>query len=195
MKPNASRPTLAPPGAGLPLPELVVARILFALQRALFSRDTFVRRLEEERARIDALVISCPLERRGERVLIPRIKGLEDSSRHWSVWMTLDHLRITNEAFAGIIKALSMGNVPPGRASTAAVKPSPEADAAVETTYQHSYDNLLRVIGSVKVWPKNPRYEHPWFGQLDASGWQALAALHMSIHRKQIERIIRGFYG
>jgi hypothetical protein len=31
-------------------------------------------------------------------VLIARPRGLEDSSRYWSVWMTLDHLRIVHLA-------------------------------------------------------------------------------------------------
>jgi hypothetical protein len=34
------------------------------------------------------------------------------------------------------------------------------------------------------------RYEHPWFGPLDAFGWHALAAGHIRIHREQIERIV-----
>ena len=34
------------------------------------------------------------------------------------------------------------------------------------------------------------RHAHPWFGPLDAAGWHAMAAMHMGIHRKQIERIL-----
>ena len=35
-------------------------------------------------------------------------------------------------------------------------------------------------------------YAHPWFGPLDARGWQALAAFHLDLHRVQIERILAG---
>ncbi|MBX3389322.1 MAG: hypothetical protein KF691_07680 [Phycisphaeraceae bacterium] len=41
-----------------------------------------------------------------ERVLIPRLRGLEDSSRYWSVWMMLDHLRIVNSQVAMVIASL-----------------------------------------------------------------------------------------
>ena len=34
------------------------------------------------------------------------------------------------------------------------------------------------------------RYRHPWFGPLDAAGWHALAATHMGVHRRQLERIL-----
>jgi len=70
------------------------------------------------------------------RVLIDRLPGLEDSSRCWSVWMTLDHLRITNAAFAEVITQLRNGQIPPGKASTAAVKPSETANAFVDATYE-----------------------------------------------------------
>jgi hypothetical protein len=32
---------------------------------------------------------------------------------------------------------------------------------------------------------------HPWFGPLDAQGWHCLAAMHHTIHRRQVERIIK----
>ena len=183
-------PSLAPPGAGLPFPESLVARVLFAAKRRLGSRDAFASQLRAERERLGQLVAAVPHERRGERVLIPRLRGLEDSSRHWSVWMTLDHLRICNEAFAGVIQALVAEKVPPGRASTADVKPSPAADAAVEAAFATACASLEKVAHSA---PGDLRtrstFVHPWFGALDAFGWLALAAHHMAIHRRQVEAI------
>ena len=96
--PNA--PTLAAPGAGLPAPELWIARVLFALKRLFGSREAFTARFEQERAAIRQLLSTSDPARRGQQVLIPRLRGLEDSSRFWSVWMTLEHLSITNSIFA-----------------------------------------------------------------------------------------------
>jgi hypothetical protein len=87
-----TEPKLAAPGAGLPKGELFIARLLFALQRWIGTRDSFTARFLEERQAISSLVRSCNNESAARRILIRRPPGLEDSSRNWSVWMTLDHL-------------------------------------------------------------------------------------------------------
>ena len=185
-------PQLAPPGAGLPIIELGVARLLFALTRRRGNRNTFVTKFKQEREAIRALVDSCPESQRGERVLITRLRGLEDSSRNWSVWMTLDHLRITNTAFIRVITALTQGRVPPGEASTAAVKPSATVTAAVEADFERSCDGVLAAMTDTTKLKTQLRFAHPWFGPLDAFGWAAMAGMHMGIHRAQIQSILRG---
>lgn len=186
----ADEPQLAPPGAGLPAAELLIARALFAWRRWRGNGESFTALFRRERDTIRSLVAGCDPSLRGKRVLIERPRGLEDSSRNWSVWMTLDHLRITNLAFARVIHALTSGHVPPGRASTAAVKPDAAVTAAVEAEYEQSCDGVLVAVEAVTEWKTPLRYEHPWFGPLDASGWHALAGTHMRIHRGQLERII-----
>lgn len=189
---TSTDPQLASPGAGLPTIELWFARLLFVLTRLRGSRETFVARFEQERAAIRALVDSCPATQRGEQVLITRLRGLEDSSRNWSVWMTLDHLRITNTAFARVINALTHGKVPPGKASTAAVKPSPSVTATVEADFEHSCDGVLAAITEASDLKTRVRFAHPWFGPLNALGWAAMAGTHMGIHRVQIQSIMAG---
>lgn len=183
-------PRLAPPGAGLPLPELLVARVIFAVRRARGSAASFTRDFTTERARVAALVGPCSATSAAKRVLTPRLRGLEDSSRHWSVWMTLDHLRIVHGAISGVIASLARGVVPEGTASTAAVKPSPAVTAAVVATYEASCDSLLSTVANAGELRTGARYAHPWFGPLDAFGWHALAGMHLAIHRRQIETIL-----
>ncbi len=189
--PDSNKPHLAAPGAGLPGPELFIARRLFVWKRRFGSREGFSRQFESERTAIRDLVAAIPEELKSCRVLIPRLRGLENSSRHWSVWMTLDHLRITNEAFAGVIATLAAGKIPPGKADTAAVKPSPDAGPEVEAAYGTSCSNLAAVIAEIADWKTVPRFPHPWFGPLDAAGWHALSATHLGIHRAQITEIAR----
>ncbi len=126
-------------------------------------------------------------------MLIRRPPGLEDSSRYWSVWMALDHLRIVHHEFIRVIGALANGRVPAGEASTAAVKPSPAADASVVAAYEASCDALLTTVAAVPDLHTSVRFAHPWFGPMTAAGWYALVGGHMSIHRVQIERITAGF--
>jgi len=185
-------PKLAPPGAGLPKIELYFARLLFALQRLQGNRASFSVRFQKEREKIRILIGLCDAESGTKRVLIKRVPGLEDSSRYWSVAMTLDHLRIIHNAITRTIEALAAGIVPKGTASTARVKPSPQATMEVTSDYERSCDQLLAAVAAVRDLKTSAQYAHPWFGPLDAAGWHALAAGHIKIHRVQIERILQG---
>ena len=184
-------PPLAAPGAGLPGMELAIARMLAALARRTGTREGFKRQFDRERLVIRRLVESCDAEHLARRVLIRRPVGLEDSSRNWSVLMTLDHLRIVHNAMEDIIRKLTCGELPEGTASTAAVKPSEGVTVSVIADYEQSCDSLMKTSGAGNL-KTLLRYAHPWFGPMDAAGWHALAAAHIGIHRGQIERIIDG---
>ncbi|MCX6950855.1 MAG: DinB family protein [Verrucomicrobia bacterium] len=183
-------PVLAPPGAGLPAYELFIARRLFAARCLVTSRTAAVALIATERAAIDALVRPCDPALAAPRVLIPRPRGLEDSSRHWSVWMTLEHLRLVNEGVAATIRELVTGRVPPGVASPANVKPTPSVDARVLAAFDASCETLARAGREAASLRTPVRYVHPWFGPLDAARWQVLGGMHLGLHRRQIETIL-----
>jgi hypothetical protein len=82
--------------------------------------------------------------------------------------------------------------VPPGKASTAAVKPKPDISEAVVGEYEQSCDKLLETVGAISNLKTTARFAHPWFGPLDAAGWHAMAGTHLAIHREQIKRILKG---
>lgn len=189
---RTNEPQLAAPGAGLPALEHVLARIFFGLRRLTGSREAFNSKFIEERAAIRRLIADQSPELAGKRVLIRRCRGLEDSSRYWSVWMTLDHLRIVHCAFIEILKSLALGKTPEGEASTATVKPSTAVSGDVVAAYEETCDALLATVAGIPDLKTSARFAHPWFGPMDAFGWYALAGGHMSIHRVQIERIIAG---
>lgn len=183
-------PRLAPPGAGLPLPELWAARLIFAVQRALSTPAGAEAVLRVEREQILACVRRCDASAGSRPVLITRLRGLEDSSRNWSVYMTLDHLRIVNTAIAGTIRQLLDGHVPPGQASTAAVKPSPDADASVIGAFADSCEAVIAAGQSADSLRTRARFSHPWFGPLDAEAWHFMAGFHLRLHRTQIGHIL-----
>ena len=187
-----TEPKLAPPGAGLPKPELFIGRILFAVRRWTSDRDASNARFQAEREVIRRLTRRLDADCAARRVLVRRARGLEDSSRNWSVLMTLDHLRIVHHSMIGIIEALTKGVIPQGTASIAAVKPSPNVTVAVVAAYEESCDALLAAVAAAADLKTEVRYAHPWFGPLDAAGWHTLAAGHLGIHRVQIERILQG---
>lgn len=183
-------PKLAAPGAGLPKPELFVARLIFGHFRKTQTRGGIQDLFESERDRILRLAKGCDLEAGARQVLIKRLPGMEDSSRNWSVYMTLEHLRIVNAAVRDVILTLAAGNVPPNPASTAAVKPEPGIDHSVLAAFENGCDRFLTDVAALEDLRTAVTYPHPWFGPLDAAAWHAMAAFHLRLHRKQIERII-----
>jgi hypothetical protein len=189
---DKSDPRLAPPGAGLPEVELFVARLLSRWRVWTGSRDSFNADFERERAAISRLYRACDAPTAAQRFLINRLPGMEDSSRCWSVWMTLDHLRIVNRGIANTISKLAKEIVPKGTASTAGVKPAPTANASVVAEYEASCDAVLAAAAAAPNLRTKARFAHPWFGPMDAFAWYGMAGNHMRIHRKQLERIIQG---
>ena len=176
----------------MPKPELWLARLIFRWRRSRSDRGksaaNFARGREEIRQRVRHCEDAAP----GQRVLIRRIRGLEDSSRHWSVYMTLDHLRIVNDAVTGAITALVAGHVPPRQASTADVKPHPNVDRSLVAAFEASCRPLEQCVAAAPDLATRVKYAHPWFGPLDAADWHFMAGFHLKLHLKQIDRILAG---
>ncbi len=183
-------PKLAPPGAGLPWVELIVARTLFKWRAATLSREQLAARFAAERARIRSRIDAASAGELSKRILIDRVRGLEDSSRYWSVLMTLEHLRIVHRGVQHTIKMLAREKAMDRVVSTAAVKPSADVTENVIEDYEASCDALINETAAIGNLRTKTRHAHPWFGPLDAFGWHALAAGHLAIHRTQIERIL-----
>jgi hypothetical protein len=189
---SAAEPKLAPPGAGLPWVELQVARAGFAWLSRMSSREKAAAAIAREGAKIAALARACDARSGAERVLIRRLPGLEDSSRFWSVFMAVEHVRVVNLMVAQTIELLGRGEVPAQAASTAAVKPDPGADAAAIEGLLFACRLIERRVRQVPALRTKARYRHPWFGLLDAGQWHFMAGFHMGLHREQIKRIVAG---
>lgn len=183
-------PKLAPPGAGIPGVELLIARSLLKLLYYTERREKVSARFQTERERVRALADQFNPDEAARRVLVPRLRGMEDSSRYWSLLMTLDHLRIIHRSIIGVVTNLADGKIPPGQASTAAVKPSASVTSAVVPLYEESCDDLIDAIAKIPNLRTKARFTHPWFGSLDAAGWHLVSAIHLGIHRQQIQSIL-----
>ena len=130
MKPDPT-PTLQPPGAGLPWIERMVARyIVFPRTCRRMTWGSAAEAFQTEGAKILAIWDGLPPDRLTQRVLIKRFPGIEDSSRHWSLAMTVEHLNIVGPALMGVIASLRAGKTPAGAARVADVKPKGELEPA-----------------------------------------------------------------
>jgi hypothetical protein len=191
---NSTIPKLDKPGAGLPFPEWAVANyILVPLRLRTVSIAKALDEFKDETAKIEKMASGLSVEQLSEKRLIPRLIGLEDSSRFWSVAMALEHLMIVNTRALKLAKSLSNGVVPDGKSSTADVKPDGEIDASKIVAKFHLNSELYEETAAslnLEAHP-NVKFQHPWFGMMNAKEWVLFAAPHMQIHRNQIEAIVK----
>lgn len=184
-------PELEAPGAGLPPVQGFLAKhVIFPVFCGYHSWNRSELLYKQESDLILNACVHLHPEDINKPVLIDRIFGIEDSSRYWSVSMTLEHLMIVGEAVRTTIISLSKGYAPDFKADIAAVKP--------EGKYGHEVIELFRAFVDDYVWKIQEKaenresettFEHPWFGPLTAYQWVVLGAMHQRIHRRQIERI------
>jgi hypothetical protein len=184
------QPQLQAPGSGLPWHELVLSRIGFKLYQRTTSAQNALSLFQSETNRIISLV--KPVERKkGElRVLIPRIYGIEDSSRYWSVFMTMEHLNIVIPGVMSIIQSLVDGQTCPKEVRIQDVKPHEQAGMEQITKLEENKIRYEKFIHSLPSLRTNCRHSHPWFGPLNPHGFHCLVGFHQMIHRRQIERIL-----
>lgn len=127
------------------------------------------------------------------RVLIPRFPGIEDSSRHWSVAMTIEHLLIAGEGMTGIIESLSQGITNLREVRIADVKPAGEMEgSAVLEKYKKFLDGCPARMNALTGINTSPvRHAHPWLWPLTARQWLCMNAIHNDIHLRQIREIVK----
>jgi hypothetical protein len=185
-------PKLAQPGAGIPRAErlLIGAGLRTAARFLPKERLTQLFRREAEHA--IELATALDEERGRRRVLIGRFFGIEDSSRHWSVYMTLEHLVIVNSAIAAGLPRLYAGRSVTNEVRVEEVKPVQEAGPEQIQDLRNVVDRYTDMVDKLGNLRSGTTLVHPWFGALNASEWHALATVHNSVHRRQIQRILRG---
>ncbi len=182
---------LAPPGAGLPASELLLSRAGFSVLRGILTRRRIQGWLCSETHKVLVLIRQLPMEQMKRQVLIPRLMGLEDSSRNWSAAMVLQHLVIVDSGIGELLSALSENQAFDREVRIADVKPTPDAGQEQLAYLESALEAYLRQVAAVKNLHTARRHAHPWFGPLDGHGWHTLAALHTMIHRRQLEAITR----
>ncbi len=185
-------PKLAPPGAGIPWPQGLVLRFIiapFIAGRTDWAVSEY--RFKKLTAKIVAELAGLSEKDLTTKILVPPQKGLEDSSRYWSVAMVLEHLVIVGKEISYAITELTSGRVPQGKADTATVKPigtmsSLESVTEFKKFALQDYESL---VSMTKNKDSRLRFKHPWFGNITAKQWFWVLSIHHSLHLKQIREI------
>ena len=190
-------PKLQAPGAGLPLPARLYIRYFgrrklrrnYTWESAATSVEAIALRMYIHSSRLSDEVLA-------RRVLVPPMRGLEDSSRYWSPAMVFQHLWITGEIFSAIILKLSRGETIVESRGAADVKPSPDANRADLEKFRIVHAEATERIGRESGPDRTGRtFPHPWFVPLTASDWYALLAVHLLLHERQWNEIVSGRRG
>lgn len=184
-------PRLDAPGKGLPIWERLSINYV-ALPR-FYRATSWDQRLAmfEKNGRRILEVATTAEGHLLERALVPRLPGLEDSSRFWSISMVMEHLITVGSDMAELIVQLSNGQVPDRFVSIAAYKPKGAHTAEAQraefdaflATFRHAMTQLVGDRTS------RAKFRHPWFGPRTAAEWLGVAALHQALHRKQAQLI------
>jgi hypothetical protein len=184
-------PKLDPPGAGIPGHERWLIGAGLRAAANFLSKDRLTELFRTEAERAIALARDLDEAQGRRRVLVGRFFGIEGSSRHWSVYMTLEHLVIVNSAIAATLPRLFSGLDVTEPVRVEDFKPVPEAGPEQMKDLANvveRYTDMVDKLGNLRA---GNRYPHPWFGDLSAAQWHALAAVHNSVHRRQVQRILR----
>lgn len=193
----SQEPQLAPPGAGVPFLEKMLMKFYvgpFVSAKAPWekSQATFSIISDKILKEVDGLSES----QLNKKVLVPPQTGLEDSSRYWSVAMTLEHMGIVGRKIYLVVEALTQGQIPSEEADIAKMKPFGKrtAASAIEDFKLYSkaeFSELEKKIGDRN---SKLKFKHPWFGPMTAKQWYWLLGTHHVVHLKQIREIKKGLY-
>lgn len=184
--------SLEPPGAGLPQIERWVALLAVKIiprfwthERALSQFQRVAEKIFERVGQLDAG--TCI-----RRVLIPRIRGIEDSSRYWSIYMVLKHVTVVNNSVLDLLETIASGRPYNREVRIEDVKPEDQIGEEALQEFNHSVASFKKRVQELDPESlKGTKVVHPWFGGLEGHEWLCLAAVHLSIHRRQIEEILR----
>ncbi len=195
MKSEAESKQLEAPGAGIPWLEKKLIHLALSLLAMFKDKDALADLFLTESDKMITLVEQFEDEELTKRVLIDRLRGIEDSSRDWSAMMTLEHLNIVNDGLIGVITTLlntegTGEDLPVVKIED--VKPSEDAGVEMIDAFALNNQEVLDRLVKIHSIRSSATHYHPWFGEFNAKQWMCLMAVHMKLHRKQIEKILDG---
>jgi hypothetical protein len=187
-------PPLEKPGAGLPFFESLFVRFWVGpIQSRRAGKEQNLKLFRFLGARVLKEAKLVPPEKRDVKVLVPRMKGVEDSSRNWCANEVLEHLMITGRPMRALIETLAAGGASDYVVDIANFKPkgayagrdaAPDFAAFVEET--------AAALEKLPIADAGPPHRHPWLGSINALQWTWLLAGHSGLHLRQLQAIRAG---
>jgi len=158
------------------------------------SEDNLLRVFRRETRKLDRLLKDDESYDVFQVIKIPRVIGVSESNRSWSVLMVIDHLCLVIEDCRKAIVALSDGAELRGEVDLSFYVPNEDVGVDVLERFEtltHCFCNDIQAAIQREAAFSGPaRFLHPYFGDMNAKQWLAFAALHQAIHRRQVKKII-----
>ena len=183
-------PGLDKPGAGIPwYEEKFISHIVVPLLPLVFNWESALLFLQKQIQEIVVLIEDLDEETMQKQVLVPRLFGLEDSSRFWSINMVVEHLVTVNLGTYEIVDQLNQEKSIPRELGTAKVKPFHNKSYTKNLIF---FDKAYaRMIKKNTNKASKARKNHPWFGALNNYNWHSFIGLHNKLHKRQIQHILK----
>ncbi|MEX0330824.1 MAG: DinB family protein [Puniceicoccaceae bacterium] len=176
-------------------------KILKAAVRSKFaitSRDQATRQIQRLTDKYLQLATGVDPESGMKSFRVPKMPGVDEDMRGWSLYMLLEHNAIVNRIMADIVGSLAKGELPkvagkidPKTGVMPGANPGPEQIEAFRLSVDE-YLDLLPDLGALRGTATRP---HPVFGDFDAHQWHCMFGFHLMIHYKQAVKIARGVLG
>jgi hypothetical protein len=191
------RPHLEKPGAGLPfLDSLYVRYYVGPIQSRRADKAKNLRLFALVGGRISKEAAAVPGNKLDQRVLVPRMKGIEDSSRFWCVNETLEHVMITGERMARLSADLSAGKTSDVVVRIEDFKPRGKYQGAdARPDFKKFLKETHDLLAPLAIKDEGPTHRHPWLGDFNALQWCWLLSGHSGLHLNQLLAIKKGLEG
>jgi hypothetical protein len=187
-------PKLDKPGAGLPfLDSLFVRWYVGPIQSRKADKEKNLRLFKMVGARILKEADGVAADKRDVKVLVPKMKGIEDSSRFWSVNDTLEHLLITGHGMRKLIVELAAGRTTDWVVKIEDFKPKGKYKGGdARPDFKVFVDETVELLAPLPIEDSGLTHKHPWMGEFNALQWTWLLGGHGGIHLAQLQAIKKG---
>ncbi|MEM9411051.1 MAG: hypothetical protein AAGA30_08055 [Planctomycetota bacterium] len=176
--------------SGLPDFEAFYLNLFFKVGTAFTSDQSALNSFQQTTSEIMTIFEENEANVLSQEFTIPRIQGIEESSRHWSVLMVMDHLRQVNDAIRETIRELKNSGQPFQPIRIADYKPQRDVGLDVFEQFQETNKKYWAFVKSHMPLRTSLTFRHPWFGELNGHQWHCLATVHQKIHLRQIYKIL-----
>lgn len=184
---------LEAPGKGLPFFDALFMKLFvgpFVSRRD--SAEKNWQRFDFLNKKILLAVKDVSLENMHRKVLVPKLKAIEDSSRYWSLADTLEHIELVGDKISYAIELLCKNEVPQVVVNIADYKPVGKyAETDPRPAFAAFNERTQAKLRSQNITLNPPLYYHPWLGKLSALQWLWLMSGHSGIHYNQIKHILK----
>ena len=131
----------------------------------------------------------------GQSRNVPKMLGVDEDMRDWSLYQLLEHNTIVNNAITQLICDLAAG-VDPSEMNRIDPKNDvmPSADAGPEQVeiFKASVEDHIARVTPLSDLRKTIKVPHPLFGMFNAHMWTCMFSFHLKVHLKQAELLAKG---